>query len=51
MATNVFNFIVHLFTNDLWVPATLDVKVSQIMQHSSVVVLLHLDFYESLSLP
>ena len=30
MATNVFNFIVHLFTNDSWVSATLDVKVSQI---------------------
>ena len=51
MATNVFNFIVHLFTNDSWVPATLDVKVSQIIQHSSVVVVLHLDFYESVSLP
>ena len=51
LATDVFNFIVHLFTNDSWVTATLDVKVSQIMQHSSVVVLLHLDFYESVSLP
>ena len=51
MATNIFNFIVHLFTKDSWVPATLEAMVSQIMQHSSVVVLLHLDFYESVGLP
>ena len=48
MATNIFNFIVRLFTNDSWVPDTLAATVSQIMQHSSVVVVLHL---ESVSLP
>jgi len=40
-----------LYTNKSWVAITLVVKLSQILQPSSVAVELHLGFSESVSLP
>ena len=51
MATTIFNFIIHLCTNDSWATTSLDVKGSQIMQQPLVVVSLHFDFSECVSLP
>ena len=51
METNIFNFIIHLSTNDSWATTTLDVKVSQIMQPPLVAVSLNFDFSECVRLP
>jgi len=51
MATNVFNFIMCLYTDNSCVASTLVAKLSQKLQLSSVAVVINFELTESVSLP